>query len=72
MIVQRLIIFRDRIKGLKLRRFGKLNSTYYGKLWQQHYISAAAAVDETTINLSPAASRLLWCPIAIAIGCRSR
>ena len=35
----------DRIKGLKQRRFGKLNFTYYGKLRQPHH-SSAAAVDE--------------------------
>ena len=32
---------RDCLKGLKLQHFGKLNSTYYGKLRQPHYIRGA-------------------------------
>ena len=46
----------DHIERLKQRHFGKLNSTYYGKLRQPHYSSAAAAVDELTINSSTAAA----------------
>ena len=66
----------DRIKGLKLRRFGKLNSTYYSKLRQPHHSSAAATVDKM-INLSTAASHLLqhlvnFGALAIVIGRRIR
>ena len=32
----------DRIEGLQLWRFGKLNSTYHGKLWQRSITSTAA------------------------------
>ena len=36
----------DRIKGLKLQGFGRLNFTYYSKLQRPHYSSAAAEVDD--------------------------
>ena len=58
--------FRDRIKKLKLRRFGKLNFTYHGKLRHRSssstaaiYIDAMAAVDEGEKSLWPSAARLL-------------
>ena len=38
--------YQDRIKGLKLWHFGKLNSTYYGSRSRRD-----AAVYETTLNL---------------------
>ena len=51
-----LLFNRDSIKGLKLRHFGKLNSTYSNKLWQPHLVhcgsyiySCYAAVDERLI-----------------------
>ena len=51
-----LLFNRDSIKGLKLRHFGKLNSTYSNKLWQLHLVhcgsyiySCYAAVDERLI-----------------------
>ena len=49
---------RDLIKGLKLRRFGKLNFTCHGKLWGPSgsstaaiYIAAMAAVDKILFSL---------------------
>ena len=52
------IVFRDHIKGLKLRHFGKLNFTYHGKL--RHRSRRGAAVHEGEEE------SLVYCGLCIA------